>query len=204
MIIFLPKDSLLGDLDKGWGILEKVLQHSRLWIAAQSTGVAVHALDEAEKYTSNREQFGKKLQEIPEVANHVAVLKRQVEIAKVLVRKAAWQEVCGDGEAFVWSSLAKLIASETALWAAGESMLLHGGIGYTNEMPISQILADAAVLRIYEGTSHIQLKIIERRWSRKQFLPLFPPTAALALDLKTLPSIGKLMRNLEDNRRDKT
>ena len=111
---------------------------------------------------SEREQFGRLLKEHEPIANHLAIMKRQVDLSQYLVERAARQEELEDPLAFVWASLAKLIASETAIWAAGDAMLLHGGTGYVNEMPISRIFRDSAVLRIYEGAAHIQVKIVER------------------------------------------
>ena len=194
---FVPESGLIGKVNEGWFIIESTLQHSRIWIAAQGSGIARHALDEAEKYTHEREQFGKKLAEIPEVANHLRIIQRQVAIARALVRKAAMHEEAGDAQTFVWASIAKLVAGETALWAAQEAMLLHGGMGYTKEMPISQILGDSAVIRIYEGAAHIQVKVIEKHLNREQILALLPPTGAFLRNADDLPSVADIMADVE-------
>jgi alkylation response protein AidB-like acyl-CoA dehydrogenase len=194
---FVPESGLMGKVNEGWFIIESTLQHSRIWVAAQGSGIARHALDEADKYTHEREQFGKKLVDIPEVANHLRIIQRQVAIARALVRKAAMHEEAGNAQFFVWASIAKLVAGETALWAAQEAMLLHGGMGYTKEMPISQILGDSAVIRIYEGAAHIQVKVIEKHLNREQILALLPPTGAFLRNAADLPSVADIMADVE-------
>lgn len=194
---FVPDEALLGQVGEGWKVVESTLHHSRIWIAAQGLGIAQRAYDEAEKYAGERKQFGKFLREIPEVANHLSLIKRQVNISRYLVEKAARHELNSDPDTFVWASLAKLIASETSIWAAGEAMLLHGGMGYVKETPISHVWLDSSVIRIYEGTSHIQLKILEKYWDRKKLFPLFPPQAAILIDAKALPSMEDVIADLE-------
>lgn len=194
---FVPERGLMGKVNEGWPIIESTLQHSRIWIAAQGSGIARHALDEAEKYTREREQFGKKLADIPEVQNHLRIIRRQVEITRALVRKAAAHEQAGDPQFFVWASIAKLVAGETALWTSHEAMLLHGGMGYTKEMPIAQILADSAVIRIYEGAAHIQVKVIEKHLRREQILALLPPSGAFLRDVNDLPTAAAVLADTE-------
>jgi butyryl-CoA dehydrogenase len=187
----------MGTVNGGWDIIEGTLQHSRIWIAAQGSGTARHALEVTEKYTAEREQFGKKLRDIPEVRNHLAILRRQVELAQALVHKAAAHEQAGDETFFVWASLAKLVAGETALWAASEGMLLHGGMGYTQEMPISQLLPDAAVIRIYEGAAHIQVKIIERHLPTRDILGLLPPSGAFMRSIDDFPPVADVIAEID-------
>ncbi len=124
-------------------------------------------------------------------------MKRQVDLSQYLVERAARQEELEDPLAFVWASLAKLIASETAIWAAGDAMLLHGGTGYVNEMPISRIFRDSAVLRIYEGAAHIQVKIVERFLDREKIMALFPPSAALMRDPRDLAPLSRVIEEIE-------
>lgn len=195
--VFVPDEGMLGQLNGGWDIINSTLEHSRVWIAAQASGIARSALDEAEAYTAERVQFGRLLNEIPAVANHLDVMRHQVALASYLVTKAARHESEGDELAFVWASLAKLIASETALWAASDAMLLHGGAGYVHDMPISRIYRDAGVPRIYEGAAHIQVRIIERYLSRDKIMSLFPPSAALMRDAADLTPIDELIAEIE-------
>jgi alkylation response protein AidB-like acyl-CoA dehydrogenase len=195
--VFVPNDAILGEPNQGWNVVNSTLEHSRVSIAAQGSGIALGAYDTAEQYASEREQFGRLLKEHPPVANHLAIMKRQVDLSQYLVNRAARQEEQGDPLAFVWASLAKLIASETAIWAAGDAMLLHGGIGYVNEMPISRIFRDSAVLRIYEGAAHIQVKIVERFLDRAKVMDLFPPSAALMRDPDELTPLTELIETIE-------
>jgi alkylation response protein AidB-like acyl-CoA dehydrogenase len=194
---FVPESGLMGTRNGGWEIIEGTLQHSRIWIAAQGSGIARHALELTEKYASEREQFGKKLQDIPEVANHLAIMRRQVELAQALVRKAAAHEQAGDETFFVWASLAKLVAGETALWAAHDGMLLHGGMGYTKEMPISHLLPDAAVIRIYEGAAHIQVKILEKYLPTRNIVALLPPSGAFMRSINDFPPVADVLAEID-------
>ena len=194
---FVPDGALMGNVNEGWQIVEATLHHSRTWIAAQGLGIAQHALDEADKYAHEREQFGKKLIDIPEVRNHLRLIARQVAITRALIHRAAEREEASDEHAFVWASVAKLVAGETCLWAAHEAMLLHGGMGYTTEMPVSYLLPDAVVIRIYEGAAHIQVKIIEKYLPKEAILPLLPPTGAFLLDADDLPAASAVVADFE-------
>ncbi len=195
--VFVPNEAMLGELNHGWDVINSTLEHSRVSIAAQGSGIALGAYDAASHYAAEREQFGRLLKEHEPVANHLAIIERQVNLSQYLVNRAARQEEAQDPLAFVWASLAKLIASETAIWAAGDGMLLHGGTGYVNEMPISRIFRDSAVLRIYEGAAHIQVKIVERFLDRDKVMSLFPPSAALMRDPKSLQPLAELIDEIE-------
>lgn len=195
---FVSEDNLLGELNNGFNtVIAGTLAHSRVQIAAQGVGIAQSALDEAEKYAETRIQFGKYLKNIPGWGNHFEVLKRQVELSRLLTKKAAMQEDSGNPNFFVGASLAKLVAGETAISTSTDCMLLHGGMGYIKDMGISQIVQDALVIRIYEGTSHIQTKILENHGiARKKLIPLLPPKAAVLIkpeDLEPLDQVrGKI------------
>lgn len=194
---FTPDDSALGEVNKGWNVVEKTLEHSRIWIAAQGVGIAQRSYDEAKKFIDERMQRGKPIIEIPEVANHLNIVERQIEISRYLVQKAAIHEEDGDPNTVAWASLGKLIAGETALWAAGEATLLHGGQGYLEETPVTNVLKDAPVIRIYEGTAHIQNKIVKRFFEGKDYRSLFPPQAALTLSPDELPSVDEIISEVE-------
>lgn len=195
--VFVPENAMLGELNHGWDVVNSTLEHSRVSIAAQGSGIALSAFDAASQYASEREQFGRPLNQHEAVANHLAIMQRQVDLSQYLVNRAARQEEQSDPLAFVWASLAKLIASETAIWAAGDGMLLHGGTGYVNEMPISRIFRDSAVLRIYEGAAHIQVKIVERYLERSKIMSLFPPSAALMREPSELTPLSELIEQIE-------
>ncbi len=193
---FTPQDSLLGEANNGWHVVESTLQRSRIWIAAQGVGIAQRTYDEAEKSIKERLERGSPVSEIPEIINHLAIINRQIAISRFLVQKAARHEEIGDPNTTAWASLAKLIAGETAEWADGESTLLHGGSGYLKETPISQVSNDAPVIRIYEGTAHIQNKIVRRFFEGKNYRSLFPPQAALTLSPDELPSLSEVINDV--------
>ncbi len=195
--VFVPNDAMLGGLNSGWEVVNATLEHSRVMIAAQGAGIAQSALDAAQQYAAERQQFGRPLNEHEAVANHLKIMERQVGLSNYLVYRAAREEEAGNDLAFVWASLAKLIASETSIWAAGDAMLLHGGMGYVNEMPVSRIFRDSAVLRIYEGAAHIQVKIVERYLDRDKIMSLFPPSAALMRDPSDLEPLDDVIAKIE-------
>lgn len=172
--LLVPEKAVLGQIGGGWRVVEETLKHSRVQIASQGVGIAQMALDKTESYAKSRAQFGKLLEEIPDWSNHFSILKRQVGLSRFLVQKAASHEDANDPDFFVWASLAKLVAGETALSTTSDCMLLHGGIGYIEEMGIGQLLKDALVIRIYEGTAHIQMKILEKYFNRKRIESLLP------------------------------
>jgi alkylation response protein AidB-like acyl-CoA dehydrogenase len=195
----LPKEAMLGDEHKGWEqVLEPTLSHSRVWIAAQGSGIALGVLREVEGYMKEREQFGSKLEELPKYLRHVNHLRRQVDLSRLLVKKAAFHEELGDKKFALWASLAKLVAGETAAWAATDGMLLHGGSGYTDDQPISKKYKDAPVIRIYEGTAHIQQAILRKVWKNlKRVIPLFPDSKVMLKDLSRLPTVESLVEYVE-------
>ncbi len=161
--VILSSEHILGgpdNLNKGWPMIDATLKHSRNWIAAQGVGLAQRVYDEAVKYGMTRMVHGKYLTDLPDHATALRVMDTQVDLSRRLVQLAAEKEMSGDKNFWVLSSLSKLIACDTAAWAALEAMQLHGGIGYTNEMEICKLWLDSPVLRIYEGTVPIQIKLV--------------------------------------------
>lgn len=159
----IPKEAILGgsqNLNKGWGIIDATLKHSRNSIAAQGVGIAQKAYDEAVNYGQIRQVHGRPLVSLPDHAKALRIMDTQIDIARRLTQLAAEKESSGDESFWVLSSLSKLVACDTAAWAALESMQLHGGIGYTSEMKICRLWLDSPVLRIYEGTVPIQIKLV--------------------------------------------
>ena len=136
-------------------------------IAAQGVGLAQAAMDEAISYAKTREQFGKKLGELPVIYHKLARMAMKIEAIRLLTYQAAWEtETKGfmkSAKFMEKASFAKLCASETASEVALESLEIHGGMGYMAESRISAILQDAIVLRIYQGASNIQAYIIAKK-----------------------------------------
>lgn len=162
-----PVSNILGRLGMGFLQAMATLIGSRSMIAAQGVGLAQAAFDEAVSYAKTREQFGKKLGELPVVYHKLARMAMKIEAIRLLTYQAAWEtETKGfmqSGEFMEKASFAKLHASEVATEVALASLEIHGGMGYMAESRISAILQDAIVLRIYEGASNIQAYIIAKK-----------------------------------------
>ncbi|MBO0783198.1 MAG: acyl-CoA dehydrogenase, partial [Ktedonobacteraceae bacterium] len=133
----------------------------RLGVAAGAVGVAQACLDACVDFTRQRQQFGQRLADFQMVQATLADMAADVEAARLLVYRAAWQQDQGQ-ETTRATSIAKLFATEAATRAASEAVLLHGNRGYSNEYPVERYYRDIKGLQIYEGTSHIQRLIIAR------------------------------------------
>jgi alkylation response protein AidB-like acyl-CoA dehydrogenase len=130
-------------------------------VAAGAVGVAQACLDACVAYTRERRQFGKRIADFEMVQATLADMAADVEAARLLTYKAAWLKDHGQ-PATKAASIAKLFATEAAVRAASEAVLLHGNRGYSNDYPVERHYRDIKGLQIYEGTSHIQRIIIAR------------------------------------------
>lgn len=156
-----PKENRLGEDGFGFKFAMKVLSGGRIGIASQALGIASGALELATKYAKERIAFGKPIIEHQGVAFKLAEMATKVEAARMLCLKAAWLKDQGmpfDKE----SAMAKLFASETAMWAATEAVQIHGGYGFVKEYHVERLMRDAKITQIYEGTSEIQKIVISR------------------------------------------
>ena len=154
-------ENLLGKEGQGARIAFKCLDCSRIGIAAQSVGLAQRSLEEALKYSRQREAFGKKIAEFQAIQFMLADIATQTEAARLLTYNAAYLH--DQNKPFTKeAAMAKLFASEAANKIAYNALQIHGGYGYSREFFIEQIYRDARVLSIYEGTSEIQRMIIAR------------------------------------------
>lgn len=154
-----PKENLLGQLGKGFGIAMKTLDGGRIGIASQALGIAQGAIDETVKYTKERKQFGRPISAFQNTQFQMADLKTKVEAARLLVRSAAWKKdmklpYSAD------AAMAKLFAAETAMEVTTKAVQFHGGYGYTREYPVERMMRDAKITEIYEGTSEVQRMVI--------------------------------------------
>jgi len=157
----IPAGNLLGDKGKGISIALQGLDGSRIGIAAQSIGIAQRALDEALKYSREREAFGKPLTKIQAIQFKLADIATQLDAARMLTYRAA--NLFDTKKPFTKeAAMAKLFASEAANKIVYEALQIHGGYGYSKEFKIEQLYRDARVLSIYEGTSEIQRIVIAR------------------------------------------
>lgn len=154
-----PKENLLGQEGKGFGIAMKTLDSGRIGIAAQSIGIAQGALDESLKYVKERKQFGKRIADFQGMQWILAEMEVQVQAARLLTYNAAERrqnKLSYTKEA----AMAKLFASETAMKITTLAVQLHGGYGYTMDYPVERMMRDAKITEIYEGTSQVQKMVI--------------------------------------------
>ena len=154
-----PKENLVGQEGKGFGIAMKTLDGGRIGIAAQALGIAEGALDEAISYMAERKQFGKPLSKFQGLSWMVADLNTKIEAARYLVYKAAWNKDNGMPYT-VDAARAKLYAAEVAMEATTKAVQLFGGYGYTKDYPVERMMRDAKITEIYEGTSEVQKMVI--------------------------------------------
>ncbi|CEM61860.1 acyl-CoA dehydrogenase [Treponema phagedenis] len=155
----IPKDNLLGDVNKGFKIAMMTLDGGRIGIASQALGLAQGALDETVKYVKERKQFGRPISAFQNTQFQLANLEVKVEAARLLVYKAAWAESNGLPYS-VDAARAKLFAAETAMEVTTKAVQFFGGYGYTREYPVERMMRDAKITEIYEGTSEVQRMVI--------------------------------------------
>ena len=156
-----PASAMLGGPGEGFRVAMSGLDRGRLGVAAGAVGVAQGCLDACVAYTQERRQFGQRIADFEMVQAALADMAADVEAARLLTYKAAWTKDRGL-PATKATSIAKLFATEAAVRAASEAVLLHGNRGYSNEYPVERHYRDIKGLQIYEGTSHIQRIIIAR------------------------------------------
>ena len=156
-----PKSALLGEPGEGFKIAMSALDRGRLGVAAGAVGVAQACLDACVAFARERRQFGQRIGDFQMIQATLADMAADVEAARLLVYRAAWVKDQGL-PATKATSIAKLFATEAAMKAASEAVLLHGNRGYSNEYPVERYYRDIKGLQIYEGTSHIQRVIIAR------------------------------------------
>ena len=156
-----PKSALLGQPGEGFKVAMSALDRGRIGVAAGAVGIAQACLDACITYTTQRRQFNQRIADFEMVQATLADMAADVEAARLLVYRAAWVKDQGL-PATKATSIAKLVASEAAMNAASQAVLLHGNRGYSNEYPVERYYRDIKGLQIYEGTSHIQRVIIAR------------------------------------------
>jgi butyryl-CoA dehydrogenase len=168
-----PASSVLGGPDglgKGLQYVLGSLEVGRVNIAARSVGVARAAFDAAMRYSHERETFGVPIHQHQAIQFKLADMATRLEAAKLLTRSAA-EKLDAGARADVEAGMAKLFASETALELSTEAMRIHGGYGYTTDLPVERYYRDAPLMIIGEGTNEIQRVVIARgllrRWAHR-------------------------------------
>ena len=156
-----PRSALLGEAGQGFKVAMSALDHGRLGVAAGALGVAQACLDACVDFTRTRRQFGKRIADFEMIQANLADMAADVEAARLLVYRAAWMKQQGLPTTRE-TSIAKLFATEAAVKAASDAVLIHGGRGYSNAFAVERYYRDIKGLQIYEGTSHIQRIVIAR------------------------------------------
>ena len=161
-----PAENRLGKEGEGFKIAMAVLDAGRIGIAAQALGIAEASYEASVSYAREREAFGVKIGEFQGLQFKIADMKTRIEAARLLIYNAALAKEASKttGERFTLAaSMAKLYASETAMFCAHEAVQIHGGLGYSKELPVERYFRDAKITEIYEGTSEIQRLVIARQ-----------------------------------------
>jgi len=160
-----PVEDRLGEEGEGFKIAMTVLDAGRIGIAAQALGIAEAAYEASLDFAREREAFGQKIGEFQGISFKLADMKTRIEAARLLVYNAAMakeRSKVSDERFTLEASMAKLFASETAMFVAHAAVQIHGGMGYSKEMPVERYFRDAKITEIYEGTSEIQRLVISR------------------------------------------
>ncbi len=157
--MIVPKENLLGKEGSGFKICMQTLDTGRIGIAAQALGIAEGAMAEAIEYTKGRVQFGKPISKFQNTQFTFADMCLRIESARLLTHQAATLK--GQGvRCSKEAAMAKLSASETAMWVTTKALQMFGGYGYTNDYPMERMMRDAKITEIYEGTSEVQRIVI--------------------------------------------
>jgi alkylation response protein AidB-like acyl-CoA dehydrogenase len=160
-----PAENRIGDEGAGFKIALTVLDAGRLGVAAQAVGIATAAYDAAVQYSRERTAFGSAIGSFQAIQGKIADMKMRIEAARLLTLKAAASKELAKktgSRNTLNASMAKLYASETAMFVANQALQIHGGMGYSKELPLERYFRDAKITEIYEGTSEIQRMVIAR------------------------------------------
>lgn len=156
-----PKENRIGVNGSGFRFAMKTLSGGRIGIAAQALGIASGAYELALKYSKERKAFGTEISNHQAIAFKLADMYTEIEAARHLVMKAAWDKDQGDNYDLS-SAMAKLYASKVAMEHTVEAVQIHGGNGFVKEYHVERLMRDAKITQIYEGTSEIQKIVISR------------------------------------------
>ena len=160
-----PVEDRLGQEGEGFKIAMAVLDAGRIGIATQALGISEAAYDAAANYANEREAFGQKIGEFQGISFKIADMKTRIEASRLLIYQAALSKENSKitGQRYsLEASMAKLFASETAMFVSHAAVQIHGGMGYSKELPVERYFRDAKITEIYEGTSEIQRLVIAR------------------------------------------
>jgi alkylation response protein AidB-like acyl-CoA dehydrogenase len=165
-----PAHNLIGELGMGYKQTLKVLEGGRIGIAGFAIGIARGAMEDAAAYAKERRQFGKAIADFQAIQWMIADMATRIEASWVLTLRAA--ALKDRGQPFAReASMAKLYASETAMWATTKAVQIFGGYGYVKEFPVERYMRDAKLTEIGEGTSEVQRMIIAKSLIREGYTP---------------------------------
>lgn len=159
----IPADRMIGAEGTGFETAMKVLDHTRVTIAAQAVGVAQGALDYALGYAKERQQFGKSIADFQGLQFLLADMGMKVEAARQLTYAAAGRSERGDKDLTFFGAAAKCFASDTAMQVTTDAVQVLGGYGYTRDYPVERMMRDAKITQIYEGTNQVQRIVMARQ-----------------------------------------
>jgi alkylation response protein AidB-like acyl-CoA dehydrogenase len=160
-----PAEARLGQEGEGFKVAMAVLDAGRIGIASQALGIAEAAYEASVEYARERTAFGQHIGQFQMIQQKIADMKCRIEASRLLIYQAAQakKDFMETGRRYTLeSSIAKLFASETAMWVTTQAIQIHGGMGYSKELPVERYFRDAKVTEIYEGTSEIQRMVIAR------------------------------------------
>jgi alkylation response protein AidB-like acyl-CoA dehydrogenase len=156
-----PKENRIGEDGFGFKFAMSTLNGGRIGIAAQALGIAAGAFELSLKYAQERKTFGKPISEHQAIQFKLSEMATRIEAARLLVYKAA--RLKDQGKDYIKAAaMAKLYASDVAMWVTTEAVQIHGGYGYVKEYHVERLMRDAKITQIYEGTSEIQKLVIAR------------------------------------------
>lgn len=154
-----PRENLLGREGDGFKIAMATLDGGRIGVAAQAVGIAQAALDEAVKYSKERQQFGKPIHTFQGISFMLADMATRIEAARLLTYQAALRKDQGEPYSKE-AAMAKMFASDCAMQVTTDAVQVFGGYGYSREYPVERLMRDAKITQIYEGTNQVQRMVV--------------------------------------------
>jgi alkylation response protein AidB-like acyl-CoA dehydrogenase len=157
-----PAENLVGEEGEGFKVALATLDRSRLGVASQAVGIAQGATDYAAAYAKERRQFGRPIASFQGIEFKLADMETRTAASRELLYRACAKVDGGEPDIGKYSAMAKLFASDTAMWVTTEAVQVLGGYGYVREYPVERMMRDAKITQIYEGTNEIQRLVIAR------------------------------------------
>jgi alkylation response protein AidB-like acyl-CoA dehydrogenase len=161
-----PAENVIGEVGRGMAVALGTLERTRLGAGAQAVGIAQGAVDYAVQYAKERTAFGKPIIELQGLQFKLADMQTRTAAARELLYKACAKMDRGESDKAMYSSMAKLFASDTAMYVTVEAVQVLGGYGYVTEYPVERMMRDAKITQIYEGTNEVQRVVIARQLAK--------------------------------------